>query len=193
MALSSPLPIIPPIMAALNTIQQTVARRTRTSHNGLRIPPTNSLKMPIVPSFVFPMKELSIRPMCTNMISSDPTSGIWRILLIWMSSVLLGSAWAQMRSEALRLLKDGMSTHYGDEGAAPAEPASRIAPARRSAHPGPCRPGPAGLAERRLGRLGAAPPPQDAVNGARCRPPAGPTGDTRLAWVQTRPASLHFQ
>jgi RNA polymerase sigma factor FliA len=47
---------------------------------------------------------------------------------------LTHSAVSQMRSEALRLLKDGMSTHYGDEGAAPAEPTSRIAPARRSAY-----------------------------------------------------------
>lgn len=44
------------------------------------------------------------------------------------------SAVSQMRSEAMRLLKDGIATHYGDEGAAPVEPSSRIAPARRSAY-----------------------------------------------------------
>jgi RNA polymerase sigma factor FliA len=47
---------------------------------------------------------------------------------------LTHSAVSQMRSEALRLLKDGMATHYGDEGATPVEPSSRIAPARRSAY-----------------------------------------------------------
>lgn len=47
---------------------------------------------------------------------------------------LTHSAVSQMRSEALRLLKDGMATHYGEEGAAPVEPSSRIAPARRSAY-----------------------------------------------------------
>jgi len=47
---------------------------------------------------------------------------------------LTHSAVSQMRSEALRLLKDGIATHYGDEGATPAEPSSRIAPARRSAY-----------------------------------------------------------
>jgi RNA polymerase sigma factor, sigma-70 family len=47
---------------------------------------------------------------------------------------LTHSAVSQMRSEALRLLKDGISTHYGDEGAGPVEPSSRIAPARRSAY-----------------------------------------------------------
>jgi RNA polymerase sigma factor for flagellar operon FliA len=44
------------------------------------------------------------------------------------------SAVSQMRSEAMRLLKDGIATHYGDEGDAPVVPSSRIAPARRSAY-----------------------------------------------------------
>lgn len=44
------------------------------------------------------------------------------------------SAVSQLRSEAMRLLRDGVSTHYADEGASPAEPSSRIAPARRSAY-----------------------------------------------------------
>lgn len=44
------------------------------------------------------------------------------------------SAVSQMRSEAMRLLKDGIATHYGDEGATAVEPSSRIAPARRSAY-----------------------------------------------------------
>lgn len=44
------------------------------------------------------------------------------------------SAVSQMRSEALRLLKDGIATHYTEEGAPTAEPSSRIAPARRSAY-----------------------------------------------------------
>jgi RNA polymerase sigma factor for flagellar operon FliA len=34
----------------------------------------------------------------------------------------------------MRLLKDGIATHYGDEGDAPVVPSSRIAPARRSAY-----------------------------------------------------------
>lgn len=46
---------------------------------------------------------------------------------------LTHSAVSQMRSEALRLLKDGIATHYGETDEAP-EPSSRIAPARRSAY-----------------------------------------------------------
>jgi RNA polymerase sigma factor for flagellar operon FliA len=43
------------------------------------------------------------------------------------------SAVSQQRSEAIRLLRDGLRTHYGDGGADP-ELESRIAPARRSAY-----------------------------------------------------------
>lgn len=46
------------------------------------------------------------------------------------------SAVSQMRAEAIRLLRDGLSTHYADEieTAAAYQPESRIAPARRSAY-----------------------------------------------------------
>lgn len=44
------------------------------------------------------------------------------------------SAVSQLRSEALRLLKDGIQTHYAESGEPAAEPVSRIAPARRSAY-----------------------------------------------------------
>ena len=46
------------------------------------------------------------------------------------------SAVSQMRAEAIRLLRDGLSTHYADEieTAAAYPPESRIAPARRSAY-----------------------------------------------------------
>ncbi|OIH93763.1 sigma-70 family RNA polymerase sigma factor [Curtobacterium sp. MCBA15_001] len=43
------------------------------------------------------------------------------------------SAVSQQRSEAMRLLRDGLATHYGDGGAAP-EPVSRTTTARRSAY-----------------------------------------------------------
>jgi RNA polymerase sigma factor FliA len=43
------------------------------------------------------------------------------------------SAVSQQRSEAIRLLRDGLTAHYGD-GDAPVEYESRIAPARRSAY-----------------------------------------------------------
>ncbi|GGK90471.1 RNA polymerase sigma factor for flagellar operon FliA [Curtobacterium luteum] len=43
------------------------------------------------------------------------------------------SAVSQQRSEAMRLLRDGLATHYGDGGATP-EPASRTTAARRSAY-----------------------------------------------------------
>ncbi|MBT2501005.1 sigma-70 family RNA polymerase sigma factor [Curtobacterium sp. ISL-83] len=43
------------------------------------------------------------------------------------------SAVSQQRSEAMRLLRDGLAAHYGDGGAA-AEPASRTTTARRSAY-----------------------------------------------------------
>jgi len=46
---------------------------------------------------------------------------------------LTHSAVSQMRSEAMRLLRDGISTHYADDDA-PVESSSRIAPARRSAY-----------------------------------------------------------
>lgn len=46
------------------------------------------------------------------------------------------SAVSQMRAEAIRLLRDGLSTHYADEAetAVTYQPESRIAPARRSAY-----------------------------------------------------------
>ncbi len=44
------------------------------------------------------------------------------------------SAVSQLRSEAMRLLKDGLQTHYADEGQEEHIPESRIAPARRSAY-----------------------------------------------------------
>ena len=43
------------------------------------------------------------------------------------------SAVSQQRSEAMRLLRDGLAEHYGDGGLAP-EPASRTTAARRSAY-----------------------------------------------------------
>jgi RNA polymerase sigma factor for flagellar operon FliA len=43
------------------------------------------------------------------------------------------SAVSQQRSEAMRLLRDGLAAHYGDEGVA-VEPASRTTAARRSAY-----------------------------------------------------------
>lgn len=44
------------------------------------------------------------------------------------------SAISQHRSEAIRLLRDGLTTHYGDADGAGAPLESRIAPARRSAY-----------------------------------------------------------
>jgi RNA polymerase sigma factor for flagellar operon FliA len=44
------------------------------------------------------------------------------------------SAISQQRAEAVRLMRDGLTTHYADEPAAEAETHSRIAPARRSAY-----------------------------------------------------------
>ncbi|MBG6213744.1 RNA polymerase sigma factor for flagellar operon FliA [Cryobacterium sp. CAN_C2] len=44
------------------------------------------------------------------------------------------SAVSQTRAEAIRLLRDGLSTHYSDDAEAAHEPESRIAPARRSAY-----------------------------------------------------------
>ncbi|TFB66320.1 sigma-70 family RNA polymerase sigma factor [Cryobacterium sp. Hz9] len=46
------------------------------------------------------------------------------------------SAVSQMRAEAIRLLRDGLSTHYADEAetAAAYQPQSRIAPARQGAY-----------------------------------------------------------
>ncbi|MCU1573781.1 MAG: flagellar biosynthesis protein FliA [Micrococcaceae bacterium] len=44
------------------------------------------------------------------------------------------SAVSQQRSEAIRLLGDGLGTHYADDAAAPHVPTSRIAPARRNAY-----------------------------------------------------------
>ena len=43
------------------------------------------------------------------------------------------SAVSQQRAEAVRLLRDGLGTHYADDGAAP-QVSSRIAPARRTAY-----------------------------------------------------------
>jgi RNA polymerase sigma factor FliA len=45
---------------------------------------------------------------------------------------LTHSAVSQQRSEAIRLMRDGLEAHYSE--AAPAEPHSRIAPARRAAY-----------------------------------------------------------
>jgi RNA polymerase sigma factor for flagellar operon FliA len=44
------------------------------------------------------------------------------------------SAVSQQRAEAIRLLRDGMGTHYADDSEAEYVPESRIAPARRSAY-----------------------------------------------------------
>ena len=44
------------------------------------------------------------------------------------------SAVSQQRAEAIRLLRDGMGTHYADDAEAEYVPESRIAPARRSAY-----------------------------------------------------------
>jgi RNA polymerase sigma factor FliA len=44
------------------------------------------------------------------------------------------SAVSQQRSEAMRLLRDGLASHYADDEAAAFEPQSRTAPARRSAY-----------------------------------------------------------
>jgi RNA polymerase sigma factor for flagellar operon FliA len=44
------------------------------------------------------------------------------------------SAISQQRAEAVRLMRDGLTTHYADEPAESAEVHSRIAPARRSAY-----------------------------------------------------------
>ena len=44
------------------------------------------------------------------------------------------SAVSQLRAEAIRLLRDGLGTHYADDPEAGYEPESRIAPARRSAY-----------------------------------------------------------
>jgi RNA polymerase sigma factor FliA len=44
------------------------------------------------------------------------------------------SAVSQQRSEAMRLLRDGLATHYADDEAAAVEPASRTTAARRSAY-----------------------------------------------------------
>ena len=44
------------------------------------------------------------------------------------------SAVSQQRSEAIRLLRDGLGTHYADDAQAEYVPESRIAPARRSAY-----------------------------------------------------------
>jgi RNA polymerase sigma factor for flagellar operon FliA len=45
---------------------------------------------------------------------------------------LTHSAVSQQRSEAIRLMRDGLEAHYSES--APAEPHSRIAPARRAAY-----------------------------------------------------------
>lgn len=47
---------------------------------------------------------------------------------------LTHSAVSQQRSEAMRLIRDGLQTHYADEGMPAAAPESRIAPARRTAY-----------------------------------------------------------
>ncbi|TFC30971.1 sigma-70 family RNA polymerase sigma factor [Cryobacterium sp. TMT2-18-3] len=44
------------------------------------------------------------------------------------------SAVSQQRAEAIRLLRDGLGTHYADDAEAEYVPESRIAPARRSAY-----------------------------------------------------------
>ncbi|MFZ7087934.1 sigma-70 family RNA polymerase sigma factor [Curtobacterium sp. RRHDQ10] len=44
------------------------------------------------------------------------------------------SAVSQQRSEAMRLLRDGLATHYADEPGAEVEPQSRTTPARRSVY-----------------------------------------------------------
>ena len=44
------------------------------------------------------------------------------------------SAVSQQRAEAIRLLRDGLGTHYADDPDTAYEPESRIAPARRSAY-----------------------------------------------------------
>jgi RNA polymerase sigma factor for flagellar operon FliA len=44
------------------------------------------------------------------------------------------SAVSQQRAEAIRLLRDGLGTHYADDAEADYVPESRIAPARRSAY-----------------------------------------------------------
>ena len=44
------------------------------------------------------------------------------------------SAVSQMRAEAIRLLRDGLGTHYSDDAEVVYQPESRIAPARRSAY-----------------------------------------------------------
>lgn len=44
------------------------------------------------------------------------------------------SAVSQQRSEAIRLLRDGLGTHYADDAEAHYEPESTVAPARRSAY-----------------------------------------------------------
>jgi len=44
------------------------------------------------------------------------------------------SAVSQQRSEAIRLLRDGLHTHYSDDGGASYVPESRIAPSRRNAY-----------------------------------------------------------
>ncbi|HZK58498.1 MAG TPA: hypothetical protein VFC59_01325, partial [Cryobacterium sp.] len=41
---------------------------------------------------------------------------------------------SQQRAEAIRLLRDGLGTHYADDAEADYVPESRIAPARRSAY-----------------------------------------------------------
>jgi RNA polymerase sigma factor for flagellar operon FliA len=45
---------------------------------------------------------------------------------------LTHSAVSQQRSEAVRLMRDGLEAHYADAG--PAEQHSRVAPARRAAY-----------------------------------------------------------
>lgn len=44
------------------------------------------------------------------------------------------SAVSQQRSEAVRLIRDGLSTHFADDPSAPVELHSRVAPQRRSAY-----------------------------------------------------------
>jgi RNA polymerase sigma factor FliA len=44
------------------------------------------------------------------------------------------SAISQQRSEGVRLLRDGLETHYADDASVPTVPNSRIAESRRSAY-----------------------------------------------------------
>ena len=44
------------------------------------------------------------------------------------------SAVSQQRAEAIRLLRDGLGTHYSDDSDTAYVPESRVAPARRSAY-----------------------------------------------------------